>query len=255
MHQFRVDCISEIGRREQNEDSFWCSSFVVDGRPCAVACVCDGIGGLQEGKLTSQRMANAVKEYCLQYGTVAGVKDRLLVESDKVYQEYQARGGQKSGTTCTLLFLSQGQWQIYHMGDSRAYKYDVQSNTPCVLTIDHTALNANKEKLQELESADPATDPNAEEKHRRAYYFKKTYRNKLTRCLGVMENPVFDEYTGSYRVGDKFLVCSDGFWHRLSASDFNENVITDLHGLVEKFLSMGESDNMTAVLIGVEESI
>lgn len=252
MHQFRVDGISEIGRREHNEDSFWCSSFIVDGRPCAVACVCDGVGGLQNGKMTSQRMANTVKEYCLQYGTVAGVKDRLLAESKKVYQECQTTGEQ-SGTTCTLLFMSQGQWQIYHMGDSRAYKYDVQSNTPCVLTIDHTALNANKEKLQELESADPATDPMAEEKHRRAHYFKQNYKNKLTRCLGVMENPMFDEYTGNYRIGDRFLVCSDGFWHRLSAYDFNENVITNLKGLAEKFLSLGESDNMTAVLIEVEE--
>lgn len=254
MQQFRLDCISEQGRRERNEDSFWCASYTIDGRPCAVACVCDGMGGLDDGKQTSQMIANTVEEYCKQYGTIAGLPDAVLAQSRLIYNTYTERGV-RSGTTCTILFLTERKWYMYHIGDSRLYKYDVQQNRPMQLSYDHTALNACKEQLEALERADPATDPDAEAKHRRAHRIKQEYRNKLTRCLGVMESPDFDTTSGTYRTGDRFLLCSDGFWHYLSAPDFNADTITDLRGLVEKFLRAGEADNLTAVLVTIEDGM
>lgn len=244
--------ISEQGRRENNEDSFYDAVIKVDGKDVAIGCVCDGMGGLSNGKQASQRIREAVRDFVLKSGNIDGLDEELSRVSNEIYTNAQVQNMQ-SGTTCTVICCMDRAWKIYHIGDSRCFMYDVQKNQAYQLTTDHTALNAYAKKLEEMENADPQTDPLAEEKHRRAHLIRKNYKNKLTRCLGVQENPQMDVLTGSYRVGDRFLLCSDGFWHYLSPSDFNAGTIEDLGGLVEKFLAKGEGDNMTAVLITITD--
>lgn len=257
MEQFTLNCISERGRRAENEDSFWASTLVVDGRPCAVACVCDGMGGLTRGRYTSMRIAQEVRDYVLKNGTIAGIVDVLYNVSHSIYEESANRNATSakqdggSGTTCTLVFLSEGQWVMYHIGDSRLFHYDSTTNNIVQESYDHTAMNERREEYEACKNADPRTDPNAEEKHRKANWMEQAFKNKLTRCLGAMPNPQIDERRGTYHTGDKFMICSDGFWHNL-------DVVNDIHAqdfmqLVQKFLSMGEADNMTAVGITVED--
>jgi protein phosphatase len=219
------------GKREENQDTYWCVKLNVEGYELCVVCVCDGMGGLNEGRLASSLVAKAVRDYYTGGNyDFEGLQSVLEDVNREIYIKGLSVGA--IGTTCTLLSTYKGQYKIFHTGDSRCYK--VSNQNVEILTEDHSALAKCRREGKVL-------TPEKEKK----------YRNTLTRALGVSGEFKIDYIDGEYNQDDLFLVCSDGFWHYLQDDDFKSGEINNLKNLTGRFIELGETDNITSIVLTV----
>lgn len=229
----KINSLSDIGvKRKDNQDNFWSARLMVDGSEAGIVCICDGMGGLDDGGLASKIVVSDVREYLTNHVGVKGLLDVLSRSNDTI--RTLSKADEKSmGTTCTVIVCMDGVYEIAHIGDSRCYLLRDHEFTP--LTKDHSALAKYK-----------ITKKNDPEMY-------KKYKNKLTRCIGVQENIDVDYYTGEYKPGDMFLCCSDGLWHYFDDVVFNEDELFNLPELVQKCIWYGETDNITVSTLQMGE--
>lgn len=220
--------VSDIGvKNGVNQDNYWSAILSVDGKELGLLCLCDGMGGLDNGEIASKMVISSIRESILD-----GIVDNL----DSVLQNvnmsiYSLSKEEKMGTTCTLLLCSEGKYIIYHIGDSRCYL--IRDNKPILLTKDHSAV-----KEYNVSESDP---------------MYKKLRGKLTRCIGVEESIKVDIYKGEYLAEDIFLICCDGFWHYFEK--LNDIVRgcnkEELIELINKYKGLGERDNITVSVLSI----
>lgn len=264
-----IRAVTDIGTRQENQDSFWTARFIVD-KPWSpsvndvdpdgelpegvsvgsIVCLCDGMGGLEEGAYASRTTLEYIRD-CIRSGKfdVDSVKEAIYEANREIY----TKGGKgRIGTTCTLIILVDGEYRILHAGDSRCYKVS-KDYTYKLLTKDHTGFNKYIERGELVrEGSRFLLDGNIiTDRHARSL------RSKLTRCVGSKESVTLDEEEGYYRDGDIFLIASDGFWHRLGA-DYNwpkKFVQNFSHGeryfqnLINGYKNAGEKDNLTVAAV------
>lgn len=228
----RILSLTDIGvSRKDNQDNYWAARLDVNNKEYGVLCLCDGMGGLNNGGLASKMVVETVRNYCLQDLDLHG----LIQEISKCNLEIYNLGKNSNkllGTTCTVLISDSDSYRIAHIGDSRCYFYD-GTGTKAV-TVDHSALQKYGVTMQ--------NNP---------VLFKK-YKNSLTRCIGVKPKIQMDTYKGKCSKGNKFLVCSDGFWHYFKENKLQEiSSVSMLNNLVNSYMSMGETDNITVGVLEV----
>lgn len=229
----RLSSLTDIGvKRKDNQDNYWSARLEVDGELCGVVCLCDGMGGLDDGAFASRSVVEAVREYFRSSIDFKGLVDVIKGVNDTLYSRSKELGV-SLGTTCTVLMCYRGSYYVLHIGDSRCYRACSLEGVVSILTSDHTVLEKYRSAGRELPPK-----------------LVRKYRNTLTRCVGVSPSIDLDYYSGEYAEGDLFIVCSDGFWHYLEDSSFFNGDFEDLEGLVRKYISMGETDNIT---VGVLE--
>ena len=229
-----LSSITDIGvKRKDNQDNYWSARLDVDGKEVGVVCLCDGMGGLDKGGLASKTVVEAVREAVSKKLSIDYLRDVIKEANDYLYN-MSKKENISIGTTCTVVLLRNGVYEILHIGDSRCYHFNTLGvdSKFSILTKDHTVV----EKFRSAGKVLPLD-------------LEKKYRNTLTRCVGASSNMVLDYYTGSYEEGDTFLVCSDGFWHFLSEGDIPN--LDNLEGLIKKYISLGETDNITVVSLKV----
>lgn len=231
----KIYSLSDIGiKRRENQDNFWVSRLDVDGKEVGVLCMCDGMGGLDSGERASHIVVDAVREYFKTSIDIVGLCEVLRNKNREIMQiaveENSSRG---LGTTCTVAVLNpNGVCRVLHVGDSRLYKW-TSGGGVTQITTDHSALQKygiTMENNPEL--------------------FRK-YKNKLTRCIGIKDDIRLDLYVEKFQDGDKFLVCSDGFWHFFNPEDLGSNRIEDLRARVDECIQSGETDNISVAVIEV----
>ena len=229
---------SNVGRRKNNQDSYWASVINLkdnatgDSADAGIVCVCDGMGGLDNGKLASEIVVSNIMDYMKKGGSIDGIVS-ILERSNK---EIQDKVEGKSGTTCVLCIACNGYYTVFNVGDSRCYKWNSRVNNSQILRItnDHTVLEEFRREGKIINNAT-----------------RRKYKNVLTRCVGVPDKINCDIFSGSYNMGDVFLVCSDGFWHTLSQDDFKTGNIFNLQKIASRAMDMGEQDNITACILRV----
>lgn len=228
----RIDSLTDIGvKRKDNQDNYWSAILDVNGSEAGIVCICDGMGGLNNGGLASKMVVEAVRNHMLNdfdFSFLDSIISKVNLEI------LDMSGGDKSklmGTTCTVLLCHKGTYYIFHIGDSRAYK--VNSVKSELLTVDHSAVKEYNIRKQE----------NPELWNR--------YKNKLTRCIGVKDTIFLDYYTGSYVDGDAFLLCSDGCWHLFDDVTLNKEMILNLPNLIKSCIANGETDNITVGVLHI----
>jgi len=217
-------------KRKENQDNYWSALLSVDDIESGIICLCDGMGGLNNGGLASRMVVESVKEYIKTSVDFTGLID-VIRHINKTIYELGKSENQSMGTTCTILFCSSGKYEILHVGDSRCYKTNSEGIFELV-TTDHSALkkyNITKEDNYDL---------------------WKKFKNSLTRCIGVKPDVTIDYLEGNYTEGDKFMLCSDGLWHFLDEKVFRNESILDFDLLIQQCIDNGETDNIT---IGVLE--
>lgn len=261
--------------RKDNQDSYWAARFIA-GSPRgeevsavrnmnnlpdgvsqgAVICICDGMGGLSDGARASQTAVSYIREVIM--GQVeAGTIDESAIEEAMLRANSDLKDSSntaKIGTTCTIFIAIDGEYRIFHVGDSRCYKVRMD-NTYKVLTNDHTAYQRYIER-KELTRKDGSFFLRGEPVENSTV---RRFRSSLTRCLGVKSQTTVDIYEGTYSPGEIFLVASDGFWHRLTSdprwtSDFRRNFKYGedyFASLMNKFKRRGEKDNLTVAAVQV----
>jgi len=248
---------TDVGKkREHNEDN-----FLVD-KKLRLFIVADGMGGHASGEVASHiavhEMRRVVEEDRPTIEAYANGKaetqdvltvleEAVLAACTAVFQKGQDEADKRGmGTTLSALLVVKDRGFIAHVGDSRIYL--VRKNQVVQLTEDHSLVNelirrgkVTKETL--------ATSPYA------------SFKNAVTRAVGVYERVQVDTIDFDILPGDQFLLCSDGLSHYLDDDKTLEILASedDVTGLPQKFIDLANSggghDNITAISLRVHRDV
>lgn len=242
--------LSDTGKlRKRNEDTI--ASDVSIG----LAVLADGMGGYNAGDVASQmavltitadlktRFKHAIQEN--QLIDTSNIKSHLVnavnTANNAIFQvsreQAQCAG---MGTTLVLSVFIDNKVVIGHIGDSRAYLFRNHDLTQ--LTNDHSVL---QEQLDSgLLTAEQAKFV--------------TYKNFVTRALGVESEVDLELSTFDVAIGDIYLLCSDGLTEmveddeiRTTLIENRENLAHAANTLVQKANQHGGKDNISVILIEV----
>ncbi len=176
-----------------------------------LAAVCDGMGGLSNGEVASAMMARALsgwfdeqipilcREGLTDHSLMKSLSDMILRTDEKVTNYGDDYG--ECGTTLSAVLACGGKYICVNIGDSRVYR----------LTKDSvTQLTHDQSVVQQLIDAGMITRDEAE---------THPDRNRLLQCIGAGGDAAPEYSVGDYDKGDIFLVCSDGFRHKLTEKE------------------------------------
>ncbi len=228
--------VSDAGaHRPTNQDAAFAASWG--------AAVADGVGGGPSGDLAS---AALIHRLVATHGTGMDA-DELLVRIRGANWDIRAHverdpALQGMATTFTGLFLStSGHLLIAHAGDSRAYllrdgtfSRETRDDSYVQALVDHGII-----------------PPEAAAAHPR--------RNIITASLAGAEGDVVSVAEREPRVGDRWLLCSDGLTDYVPEADVAELIAeafdprSAASAVVALALEAGTRDNVTAVVCDVVE--
>jgi len=233
----RYAALSDVGKvRERNEDFYH-----ADGRLFIVA---DGMGGHQAGDVASSA---AVEEFLRCEKESRGVDPlrRLrgcLQAANRVILKMAEKdpGLRGMGTTFTVLLLEDGAY-LGHVGDSRAYV--LRGGTLNPLTRDHSLV---EKMVREgfLTAREARRHPK---------------RNIILRALGLSADLAADLVRVEVMPGDRILLCTDGLTSQLEDDQLARLLLEEedpeacARKLVEAANALGGEDNVTVILVDLEE--
>ena len=228
---------THVGKvRDNNEDSYVCDA------KNSLWVVADGMGGLGFGEV-----ASAITSYTLtaQLRTGQGVNQAIGLAHQRIkeYAEAQALGT-NMGTTLALLLSQGNRYNVFWVGDSRAYLYGESLKQ---ISVDHSLVQNLIERGELTEEEAPFD----------------SRKNAVTRALGVhkIDTVRADSISDRWRPGEKILLCSDGLSDLVTLQEIEQvlkSAKTDQEktdALVDLALAAGGKDNITVVLISAPHNI
>ncbi len=217
---------SSIGRvRTANEDAF----ATDDASGWWV--IADGMGGYREGDVAARRVCGALRGLDANLpleGVVDCIRERLGAVNSTLYEaSVRALNPLMSGSTVVMLLARRTACAVLWAGDSRAYR--LRHGQLACLTHDHT-------RAGELHLTPDADD------------------HAITRAVGGEEILLLDVRRDTVRLGDRYLLCSDGLTRELNEERIAEllgaaTVQTAAHVLIQATLDAGARDNVTVVVV------
>jgi PPM family protein phosphatase len=237
------------GRRANNEDALCADPHV------GLYAVADGMGGYEGGEIASRIVVETLREFLARVRADAdatwpygldpslGFEENLLTVAVRLAsaQISAQRSGPLNhmGSTVAVLHERDGRAVIAHVGDSRVYR--LRSGVLEALTRDHSLW-------AEMQAAGVPNLPPREE---------CSFRNVITRALGLDGNARPDVRLERLAPGDVYLLCTDGVTEKL-----DDHAIARLlaapsaeaacHALVDAAYAAGGRDNITAVVLRVQ---
>jgi protein phosphatase len=245
---------SNIGLvRQSNQDAVGCFPEL------QLAIVADGMGGRTAGEVASRLAVEVIHDmlraarqprrwwhsvFARRTATARNDGDQLRAAIELANRRIFEAGRQQStegasmGTTVVvLLFALDGGTACWaHVGDSRLYR--LREQELALLTADHTRYGEaywNEHRI-------PVDLP---------------HTNVLVRALGIDENVTVSTGNDTVRVGDVFLLCSDGVSGFVSA-EVIRNTLRVPDGLaaagdmlIHRALEAGGRDNASLVLVRI----
>jgi len=213
--------------RTTNQDAF------VDRSDVRLWAVADGMGGHRDGDVASRMVCQALAEL-----TPDAKLDETLVEIQRRMSQVNNRlyaaavrpvNPVQSGSTVVVFAVKRTACAVLWAGDSRLYRLRHQQLAQ--LTVDHTWA---AQMLTE--------DENAEDDH------------SIMRAVGGEETLQLDIRRDRVRLGDRYLLCSDGLTREVSPTQIATLLGTgDVHqaaqALLDATLAAGARDNVTIVVI------
>jgi protein phosphatase len=230
LHEFGAG--THVGNlRDNNEDSYVCDPNN------ELWIVADGMGGLGLGEV-----ASAISTYTVaqQVKSGHGVNQAIEIAHKKIkeYALTEARGT-NMGTTMVLLLTHGSLYNVFWVGDSRAYLFD--SGNLRQLTTDHSLVQSLIDR-GEITPEEAISDPR---------------KNVVTRALGVQEMEAVraDSLSEKWQLGQKILLCSDGLTDCVRQENI-EAILSKpgsdqdkVDELIQAALDGGGNDNITVVLV------
>jgi PPM family protein phosphatase len=235
-----VGVITDTGRkRRRNEDAYVCEP--------PLFAIADGMGGAQAGEVASRLAAAALKESHADAGGEHRIYDLIQEANRRVYARSSTDPTTSGmGTTITVALVENGNVAFGHVGDSRAYL--IRDGQMEQVTEDHSLVNELM-KSGKLSREEAETHPQ---------------RSVITRALGTDPDVDADTFTIEAKVGDVFLLCSDGLTDMVGEREIQElverhreNLDAALKALVKAANRGGGEDNITVVAfeIAAEQSL
>lgn len=240
-------------KKSVNQDAICLLEAKYKGENISFATVCDGMGGLKDGEIAS---ASAVKTFSdwfkntfpiiLSSGDFSRIRsdwNNLISRLNQELYDYGIKNNCQTGTTLTsALLLGRGQYFIAHIGDSRAYIFT--SSNIIQLTEDQTFV-AREVKRGHMTKEQAENDPR---------------KNVLLQCIGVSKDAEPEFLSDSFVAGDSFIICSDGFRHKVREDEMRECLIKNntksessiqnsISVLIDENIRRGETDNISAIYI------
>lgn len=232
--------LSDPGRlRERNEDA-------IAARPdIGLAVLADGMGGHQAGDVASRMAVDIVTRRITEHpaGPAPAVEEAIQQANSAIYDAAQGRADYRGmGSTVVVALFSGSHLWVAHVGDSRLYR--LRDGRLEQLTRDHSLI-------QELVNRGLFTAEEARQ---------SVAKNLVTRALGVDASVAPDITEETLRVGDIYLLCSDGLNDVLSDEEI-EQILTQhpdrLNEAAQRMIAdanrRGGPDNVSVVLAQVTE--
>lgn len=241
---------SRIGGRAENQDS----AGFMETALGTVVVVCDGMGGMNGGKVASmlavQTIIDAVSEAKKNEDPrevlIKAFRQAQKVIIGKASEDPDLKG---MGTTATAIIISERAATAAHVGDSRIYQ--LRGRKYVFRTTDHSMVG-------QLVAAGTLTEEQAR---------LSMQSNIILKALGVDGDATPNVETLPYLKGDRFVLCTDGFWGAFPEEKFIKLVTRS--GLLKDVVceaaqtiddqgvrTGGGHDNLTAAFIDVKrESI
>lgn len=208
-----------------------------------LAIVADGMGGHNGGAVASTL---AVETVCREYYAAASrtparaLEQALSAANAAIFAAAQADVALSGmGTTCTALVLVGSQAWVAHVGDSRLYR--CTSGGCEQVTEDHTLVAelVRNGLLQEEQALQHAA------------------RSILLASLGTQAGwPVPAQRLAPPRVGECFVLCSDGLWEYLARAEIASAVASGspdeaARHLIELARERGGRDNISVGIVAI----
>ncbi|HVY46230.1 MAG TPA: protein phosphatase 2C domain-containing protein, partial [Minicystis sp.] len=196
-------------------------------------------------RMAASTIANYFRSSADSHGAIPERLTRAVVEANaKIFARADdSRTHRGMGTTVVAAAFSAPEGKLYvaHAGDSRCYR--VREGNIAQLTRDHSLVSDALLERPDLTENDLSYLP----------------RNVITRALGISPTVDLDLRVDNVRLGDVYLLCSDGL-HGLVSDEAmaavvdDHEVLTDACArLVQMANEAGGKDNITVVLIRIEE--
>lgn len=177
------------GGRAVNQDAV---SLLENGRT-TLAIVADGLGGHEAGEVASKQAVSTINNM-LQATKPSenAIVDAITQANHDIYALQNP--AKKMRTTVAALWISSGLAIAANVGDTRIYQF--RDGRIIYQSVDHSVAQMAV-LVGELHPDDIR---------------KSLDKNKLIRVLGDATPPKVDSQVLSVQSGDRFLICSDGFW-------------------------------------------
>jgi PPM family protein phosphatase len=244
---------TDVGRkRDHNEDNLY---LPTDER---FAIVADGMGGHASGEVASQIAVESVvahfkgtaEESAMTWPfkvdrgnrqevnrLILGIKLANLKVFEAAQRDEKLHG---MGTTLVSIFFLDDCAIIGHVGDSRCYR--IRDEEIVQITEDHSLLN----DYLKMKRLTPGEASNFAQK------------NVIVRALGMKESVQVDIFTETPRLGDIYVLCTDGLSGMISDDEIRTiaRAEAELDKACEKLIAAananGGVDNITVVLARIE---
>ncbi|MFA9559939.1 PP2C family serine/threonine-protein phosphatase [Evansella sp. AB-rgal1] len=246
---------TDIGlKKKTNQDALLIKTANSSVGEVGLFVVCDGMGGLSHGELASASVIQSLASWfdkelptllfsdCSKDTIINELQDHIQKLNGKI-RSYGEQTNSKLGTTVTAFLILDEDYFIVQIGDSRAYQIHTEIN---LLTKDQTLVSKEIERGN-LTPEQGKKDPR---------------RNVLLQCVGASLSLNIPITTGKVQKDAIYMLCSDGFHHRITSQEFYKNLHPEqLHNkqqmqekaqeLVELAKQRKETDNITVLLLRV----
>ena len=245
---------TNIGRkRDHNEDSI---ALPESGE--RIAIVCDGMGGHASGEVASRLAVELIVDHFTETGKQQVLTWPYKVDRDlrkdvnrmitgvmlanlEIWERSQREARFKGmGTTCVAMYFLDDHLIIGHVGDSRCYR--VRGPEMTQMTEDHSLIN-DYIRMKRVTPEEAENWP---------------HKNVIVRALGMKESVQVDIFTEVPRVGDTYMLCSDGLTGMLKDDTIQHILMSerDLDRAVDRLITAaneeGGVDNISVVLARIE---
>lgn len=239
---------SLIGGRQENQDA----AGFRDTPLGAIIVVCDGMGGGPGGATAShlgvQTIIDDVAKAKYYEVPQDVLRNAILHANQVILQAGNDNPDLKGmGTTVTAVIINTDSATVAHMGDSRVYM--LRGRSKVFRTFDHSHVFT-------LVAAGQYTEEQAR---------KAPNSNVILKALGIQDGLQPDICQMAYNAGDRFLLCTDGFWGAMPEGDLLRQItqkgplLSNLDDLASDIDKIGKSkgghhDNLTAAYIEVTKN-
>ncbi len=260
--------LSDVGlQREHNEDSFVVLSEAAGagtggtGAGYDLFIVADGMGGHRAGDVASRLATDTIAEFFkttasedvtwpFHFDTSLSEEENRLLTGIRIANRQIFERSAKSrecrgmGTTVVGALFSPKKNRMYigHVGDSRCYR--VRRGELRLMTRDHSLINDYLMAMPDLTEEQKSELP----------------KNVITRALGMQDQVMVDLQADEPQAGDVYLLCSDGLSGMIADDEIldilmsTRDIDEGCRRLVARANEHGGEDNITAVLVRIDES-
>lgn len=242
---------TDIGKaREINQDCYYISD---ENDRLKLYIIADGMGGYSGGEVASNLAVLTIAKYLedkiknenMEEDKIVKIlKDSFEVAHSVIYEKAQKEKDlEEMGTTLDVCLIYNNKVYIVHIGDSRVYKININTDKYGIeqITVDHSYVqNLLKEGSITKEEA-----------------YNHPRKNMLMKALGGTEQAEEpDIIIMNLEECDILVMCTDGLTNMLRDNEILEIITKDVNianrNLIQAANDKGGLDNITVILINTK---